>query len=120
MEVTSTNEKENLELVMNHAIVLYSEDKNSFEVKEDLKSKGMSDDLATRIAEEAQEMYNTLIKSKAEKSIMYGALWLIGGIVVTALSYSSSGGKGYILTYGAIIGGLVQLVVGIYQRMSVD
>ncbi len=58
-------------------------------------------------------------KAAGRKNMLYGALWLIGGIVVTVVSYSAaSGGGTYLITWGAIIFGGFQFVQGLYQYMT--
>ena len=60
-------------------------------------------------------------KSRAlgRKNMITGALWCIGGIVVTVITYnSSSGGGTYIVAWGAILFGFVQLIQGIYQYFT--
>jgi hypothetical protein len=57
-------------------------------------------------------------KSKAGKNnMLYGALWCIGGIVVTAVTYSSAseGGGHYVVAWGAIIFGAIQFFRGVAQ-----
>lgn len=55
-------------------------------------------------------------KASARKNMIYGALWCIGGIVVTVATYSAaSGGGTYIVAWGAILFGGLQLLSGIYQ-----
>ena len=58
-------------------------------------------------------------KALARKNMIGGALWCIGGIAVTVYTYgaSSSGGT-YIVAWGAILFGFVQLVQGIYQYFT--
>ena len=51
-----------------------------------------------------------------KKNMIYGALWCIGGIVVTAVTYSAaSGGGTYIVAWGAIIFGAIQFFYGLMQ-----
>lgn len=52
---------------------------------------------------------NEAQSSGANKEIIMGALFFIGGIVVTI---ASSGNGGGIIAYGAIIGGLIEMIVG--------
>ncbi len=43
----------------------------------------------------------------------YGALWFIGGLVVTVATYAAAiGGGTYVIAYGAIIYGIVQFIRG--------
>jgi hypothetical protein len=51
-----------------------------------------------------------------KKNMLYGALWFIGGIVVTFGSMAAaSGGGTYLVTWGAIIFGAIQFVQGVIQ-----
>jgi hypothetical protein len=48
-----------------------------------------------------------------------GALWTIGGIVVTVITYNAaSGGGSYVVAWGAILFGFIQLIQGIYQYFT--
>ncbi len=55
----------------------------------------------------------------AMKTMLYGALWFVGGLIVTGVSYSmassSSGGGTYVVTWGAVIIGGIQMVKGLIQ-----
>ncbi len=50
---------------------------------------------------------------KARKNMIYGALWCLGGLLVSELSYrfTESGGR-YVIATGAIVWGAVQLLQG--------
>lgn len=49
--------------------------------------------------------------------MLYGALWCIGGIVITVVTYSAaSGGGTYVVAWGAIIFGFIQFVKGLSNR----
>jgi hypothetical protein len=60
----------------------------------------------------------------AQRNMVSGALWCIGGILVTCISYSavSSSGGTYLITWGAIIFGAIQFFQGLgqYQEASSD
>lgn len=54
------------------------------------------------------------------RNLLFGSLWLAGGLAVTLLTYttaSRSGGR-YVMAYGAIVGGAIQLLRGIVQLLS--
>jgi len=58
-------------------------------------------------------------KALAKKSLISGAMWLIGGTVVTIVTYSgTSNGGSYIIAWGAILYGAVQLIIGFYQYFT--
>lgn len=49
------------------------------------------------------------------KNIALGLAWLIGGSLVTFVTYKSPANGYYVLAYGAIIGGALQFILGLYQ-----
>jgi len=58
-------------------------------------------------------------KALGKKNMLTGALWLIGGVVVTAATWSAaSGGGTYIFAWGAILFGAVQLIIGLVQFLT--
>lgn len=54
------------------------------------------------------------LSKKASNRILYGFLWVVGGIVATSVSYgSASGGGTYSVFYGAIIWGVIDIIRGV-------
>lgn len=52
--------------------------------------------------------------AKYVKKIIFGALWAGGGTIATVASYSSaSGGGRYFIFWGAIIFGIIDMIVGL-------
>lgn len=93
---------------------------NTADALHNLMQKGIDEEVARTIVNKIDdEIYEAKMK-RANKDILYGALWCIGGTLVTAFTYSaaSNGGGKYVVTYGAIIFGMVQLVKGIYSRFE--
>lgn len=56
-------------------------------------------------------------EAAAYRNVALGALWALGGLTVTLVSFSKPGGLGgrVVVAYGAIVGGLLQLGVGMVQ-----
>ncbi len=53
------------------------------------------------------------------KNMIAGALWAVGGTLVTVVTYSAtSGGGTYVVAYGAIIFGGIQFVIGLFQYLG--
>jgi len=49
------------------------------------------------------------------KNILYGFLWCVGGMVVTAVTYSmASGGGTYVVAWGAVLFGFIQAIRGLF------
>lgn len=66
-----------------------------------------------------EDSYNKEKKEKAIKDIIFGALWCIGGIVVTIVTYNAaSGGGTYVIAWGAILFGGIQLLKGLINYFS--
>ncbi len=60
------------------------------------------------------------MKGEAGRNIVVGGLWCFGGIAVTAVTYAnaSSGGGRYVMAWGAIIFGAIQMIRGFIQMGS--
>jgi uncharacterized protein YgiM (DUF1202 family) len=58
-----------------------------------------------------------ITKDAGKKNMLYGALWFIGGVVVTIGTLSSSSGSG-IIAWGAILFGGIQFVQGLIQFLT--
>jgi len=58
-------------------------------------------------------------KEIAKKNILYGALWCVGGLILTVATYSMASRSGtYFVFWGAVIFGGFQLLKGIYQYIT--
>lgn len=102
--------------LLDYALTLQVADKTSHEIKRALKERGVEDEkIATRIMLESADKYYEMANKAANKNIMWGAFWLFIGLCITLGTYKS-GGRSYILMYGAIISGLFQLISGLYKK----
>ena len=53
------------------------------------------------------------LEERGRKNMTNGALWFVGGLIVTGASYvAASGGSTYVIAIGAIIYGVVRFVRG--------
>lgn len=101
------------------ARLLIDEDKNSEEVIKALIEKGVSRENATRLVDKLIVEIEEAQNSRANKDMLYGALWCIGGLLVTAISYAATGGGGrYVLAWGAILFGGIQFVRGMMRKYN--
>lgn len=69
--------------------------------------------LLENLRRERMHQFGQLEKKQAGKDVLYGALWLGGGLVVTLVSLSN--GKGGVIAYGAIIFGGIQFFRGLMK-----
>ncbi|TIM05497.1 TerB family tellurite resistance protein [Mesorhizobium sp.] len=58
------------------------------------------------------------METPGAKNIGLGLLWFLGGSVVTFLSYEVAPFGVYVVTSGAIIGGVIQFSVGLFQYFA--
>lgn len=60
------------------------------------------------------------VETNPSKSIKHGAIWLILGLVATAVSYQMAIESGTIIVFeGAIIGGFAQMMYGFAERFDI-
>ncbi|OHB66111.1 MAG: hypothetical protein A2Y76_03575 [Planctomycetes bacterium RBG_13_60_9] len=59
-------------------------------------------------------------KGAGGKNMLFGAMWCIGGTVVTAVTYSEASSEGgtYIIAWGAIVFGALQFLKGVWQVLT--
>lgn len=107
MEEIQTNQQETLiKQMYGYAAMLYKRGMNSAEVKVALMDKGLDEANATYITDAFDLEYESAIKNRAQKDMLYGALWCIGGIVLTLAHI------GFIF-WGAIVFGAIQFFRGV-------
>ena len=92
---------------------MVNENLSEEETKWRLVEKGLDEDSANIVV-------NNLTKQKKErgrKDMIFGALWCLGGIIVTAITYSSASESGgtYIIAWGAIVFGAIQFFKGLFS-----
>jgi len=102
------------------ANLMLHQDKNTYEVRTALMNRGMEENEAILMAESIESEINSAHKAKANKDMLWGAVWCVGGIIVTAATYSaaSNGGGKYFVAWGAILFGGIQFVRGVVASMK--
>jgi hypothetical protein len=87
------------------ANLLVKENKSPTEVKKALMEEGVDEESSSIIVENLENQINKVKKDQANKDMLYGALWCVGGIVMTVADV------GYIF-WGAIVFGGYQFLKG--------
>ena len=115
MENQTAKQQEAVDKIYEFAANLrYNEKKSADETVTALVAQGLDLESATAVVTNLDHQVADTKKERAKKDVLYGALWCVGGIVVTAVTYSSaSGGGTYVVAWGAIIFGAVQLIKGV-------
>jgi hypothetical protein len=92
--------------VSRYAANMFLTGKNSYEVKTELLKRGLSEDDIDAIIDNVEGEVVAARKAKGQKEMLYGALWCLGGIILTAANI------GYIF-WGAIIFGAIRFFRGV-------
>jgi hypothetical protein len=90
-------------------------------IEKSLTDQGLDAEAAAVVVSNLIQARVKAIKRVGRKNMIYGALWCVGGIVVTALSYQAAaraGGGRYVLAWGAILLGGIQFVRGMVQSLG--
>lgn len=95
------------------ANLLFNEKKNSMAVRKALVEKGFSEDGAFTIVKNLEDEAKKAKRQGANKDMLYGALWCVGGTVATVANV------GFIF-WGAILFGGVQFLKGLINYFSAD
>jgi hypothetical protein len=87
-------------------------------IEKSLTQQGLDADAAATVVSNVMHAKAIALKNAGRKNMLYGALWCIGGIFVTALSYqaaANAGGGRFVLAWGAILFGGIQFFRGMMQ-----
>lgn len=106
MEQTQTDQQALVNQMYTYAANLFYSGKNSYEVKTALIERGMDEANATYIADRLEQEVANARKSKAQKDMLYGALWCVAGVILTFAHI------GFIF-WGAIVFGAIQFFKGV-------
>lgn len=114
--MTDTTENDYVMAIYQHAAELLDSGKSPEDVVANLVEQGLD-------AESANTVLNSIIEGRlehknaqAKKNILYGSLWALGGTLVTLATLSAAkGGGSYVVAWGAIVLGAVQLLQGLFQ-----
>lgn len=95
--------------------LLFEENYTPQNAVEELVKKGLRHKDAEIVVQNLMQQQHEAKIEAANKNILYGSLCLIGGLIVT-FGTMSLGGSTFIVTWGAIVFGGLQLIRGLFQR----
>ena len=88
-------------------------------IQQKLVDEGLEADHAQTVVTQLREARRESLQAAAKKNMAYGALWCIGGLVVTLASYniasSNPEGGRYVMAWGAVVFGAIQFFRGVGQ-----
>ncbi|MBL3656002.1 hypothetical protein [Fulvivirga sediminis] len=107
METSLSPEKQQTvdQIYMYAADLLVNQKLGSVEVKNRLTERGLSAEIANIVVNNMQQQIAEVKKSKAKKDMIYGAVWMVGGLVLTIANI------GFIF-WGAVLFGAIQFIQG--------
>jgi hypothetical protein len=89
-----------------------------YKIEEQLVRQGLSEESASAVITQLAGLRSTAEEAEARKNMNQGAVWFLGGVVVTIATYAlASGGGTYVVAWGAIIFGGIQFVRG-YTKLQ--
>ncbi len=88
------------------AFYLFSVKKSDDEVLYLLTQKGLSDGAAATIITGLHAQYNSELRNKAKKDMLWGGVWFFGGIIATVADFG-------LIFWGAILFGGIQFFRGV-------
>ena len=101
------------------ADMLYNQKKSIEETKAALIENGLRAEDADVVIANLQNQYKQEKREAGNKNMLYGALWCVGGLLVTILTYSAaSDGGTYVVAWGSVIFGAIQFFKGLFQRLG--
>ena len=112
-------DEEVVQAVYEHAASMMMDGKSRRQIEEDLMDKGLDQESASVVVTNLKEMKKEAEAGQGTGNMIFGALWCVGGIAVTAATYSAAEGGGtYVVAWGAIVFGAVQFFIGLGQAVS--
>jgi hypothetical protein len=109
--------------IYEYAITEIGNGKSNDEVVSMMKQHGVNAKDGLPIVEKLRLDMAQAKQDRAKRDIRNGALWSIGGLAVTGLSYASasgSGGGSYFVCWGAVIFGGIQLIRGLSASGNIE
>jgi hypothetical protein len=100
--------------IYHHAASLVRDGKSKPQVREHLISRGLGEPSADLVTNKVFELRARARREAGGSAMLQGALWCVGGLVVTGITFAmASGGGIYVVAYGAIIFGAIQFLKGL-------
>ena len=111
----ATQSAEELLAIVKYAAAMMKNGNKVQEVQHDLLMKGLAPEVVTFVTDEAIKFR----QAEARRSMLYGALWCVGGLLFSYVMYSlAKPGETYTVAMGAIVFGGWQVVKGFFRHVN--
>lgn len=88
----------------------------AIEIEQRLLGRGLRPEDAATVVQNLHEARERGVRGAGRRNMLFGALWCVGGVVVTAATFNAAqAGGGYVVAWGAILFGAIQFVMGLTQ-----
>jgi hypothetical protein len=112
----ASSQQDPLGAAFQHAVALINQGKSRAQIETELKSIGLGQESVSSVVDRVFRLKKQVHRDVAGKNIVFGVIWCVGGIAVTALTYQmASGGGTYFVAWGAILFGGIQCFKGLGQ-----
>jgi hypothetical protein len=118
INTVSPSNQELLTIGYQRAVALINQGKSRSQIETELKSTGLSQESVSGIVNHVFGLRKKANRDAASKNLVLGALWCVGGAVVTIVTYqiaTESGGGTYFVAWGAVLFGGIQFLRGLGQ-----
>jgi hypothetical protein len=112
-----------VEAVYGYAADLMRSGASPATIKQNLMDRGLDEDAAATVVRNLTEARSKAVheakREAGKKNMLYGALWCIGGTVVTVgTMMAAKGGGSFVIAWGAIVFGGLQFIWGVCQTVT--
>lgn len=108
------SQEELVQALYQYTADLMSDGLSESDIEAKLQEKGLDAESASMLVRNVMGLRSKAMRAAGKRDMIYGALWCIGGILVTVITFlMASGGGTYVVTWGAIIFGAVQFFRGL-------
>lgn len=114
--MTEQTQEEYTNQVYDYAAELMRNKTPDKQIVANLQEQGLDEESARVVVNNLAVVRAQQKRKAGLKNMLYGGLWCIGGIAVTAITYNAaSSGGSYVVAWGAMVIGGIQCLGGIIQ-----
>jgi hypothetical protein len=114
-----SSQQDPLGAAFQHAVALINQGKSRAQIEAELKSIGLGQESVSSVVNRVFQLRKQAHRDVAGRNIVFGAIWCVGGIAVTALTYQmASGGGTFFVAWGAVLFGGIQCLKGLGQLVA--
>ncbi len=111
--------EEMIDAVYRFAAEQLEQGKSPAAVADLLMHKGLSADDADDVVAQLREARSRAARSAGKRNMLFGGLWLFGGLAVTlGTMFMADGGGKFMVAWGAVLFGGIQFVRGLFQAVT--